>query len=522
MRPWIFPFCSFLVAMAMAFAHLNHEQNDGAAEDPMRWASDEWTTWEVLPISQVDSNTWSGLTLPQVEKVRRFSTETGLEVWHSDMEWPQCPIGWVQQPWKGGWICGSSESLSKWVDQPNEMARHWRNTEGFGRLVKQECGWVFFDQGCVLWLDEQSPECGSQHERPEDLWIPVGQGSPSHWWTAHPGLVPSEWVVDECCLRLQAHGIPVTGWGTRWAGGARLIVDGGRRWEDEIQAIAQQQGWSVTWSGDELIINGSEAWNWVAVEGDLAAAIDDELWRGNRLQSDVVAWIPMKDETPSSEEIEFADLPKESASIQTILGQCRNHVTGGRMNIVTRGDSLLLALQEDGTEVWARDIVGDLLPGGAKEVDLYSNGKYQTMYCDVSSLHAIDVNGREVNGFPLSLEQGQCSAWALVDYDNDRKYRFLLADEKSGLIQNFRRRGERTLGWLHEPSEKVDQFSPIRHMAHLRLGSKDYIYVGRNNGQVELLKRTGSTRASTDVRVHPAHPRVPNWCRFGSNLCFVH
>ena len=36
-----------------------------------------------------------------------------------------------------------------------------------------------------------------------------------------------------------------------------------------------------------------------------------------------------------------------------------------------------------------------------------------------SSLHAIDVNGREVNGFPLSLEQGQCSAWALVDYDND-------------------------------------------------------------------------------------------------------
>ena len=32
--------------------------------------------------------------------------------------------------------------------------------------------------------------------------------------------------------------------------------------------------------------------------------------------------------------------------------------------------------------------------------------------------------------------------------------------------------------------------------------------LGRVNGQVELLKRTGSTRASTDVRVHPAHPPV--------------
>jgi len=40
----------------------------------------------------------------------------------------------------------------------------------------------------------------------------------------------------------------------------------------------------------------------------------------------------------------------------------------------------------------------------------------------------------------------------------------------------------------------------------VRLGSRDYIYVGRENGQVELLKRNGSTRATTVVLVNPTHP----------------
>ena len=46
----------------------------------------------------------------------------------------------------------------------------------------------------------------------------------------------------------------------------------------------------------------------------------------------------------------------------------------------------------------------------------------------------------------------------------------------------------------------------MRHIQHLRLGSRDYIYVGRENGQVELLKRNGSARATTEVVVNPAHP----------------
>ena len=49
----------------------------------------------------------------------------------------------------------------------------------------------------------------------------------------------------------------------------------------------------------------------------------------------------------------------------------------------------------------------------------------------------------------------------------------------------------------------------------MRLGSKDYIYVGRANGQVELLKRNGATRATTPVRVDDQNPPL---FRQGGNL----
>ena len=147
-----------------------------------------------------------------------------------------------------GWICGSSESLSKWVDQPNEMARHWRNTEGFGRLVKQECGWVSLIKVVFFGWTSKALNVARNMNDLKTYGFRWVKSIPFALVDCPSGIGAFRMVVDECCLRLQAHEFPSRVGGTRWAGGARLIVDGGRRWEDEIQAIAQQQGWSVTWS----------------------------------------------------------------------------------------------------------------------------------------------------------------------------------------------------------------------------------------------------------------------------------
>ena len=81
----------------------------------------------------------------------------------------------------------------------------------------------------------------------------------------------------------------------------------------------------------------------------------------------------------------------------------------------------LVAAQDNGAAVWSMTLASSLLEGGAVEVDVYANGKYQAMFCEPSALHMVDVKGREVSGFPIRPAKGEWTAWALVDYENTSK-----------------------------------------------------------------------------------------------------
>jgi hypothetical protein len=188
-----------------------------------------------------------------------------------------------------------------------------------------------------------------------------------------------------------------------------------------------------------------------------------------------------------------------------VMGVVRNHRSQTRMT-VRQVDGQVTAVQPDGSVVWSLALSELPLSGGVAEVDVYANGKFQAMFGVPSGLHMLDVNGREVNGFPLTPTAGLWTAWIVVDYDGNRKHRYLSATDVTGLVENHRKEGERTPGWTHRPDASIDVKSPVRHIRHLRLGSRDYIYAGRENGQIELLKRNGSTRATTSVKVNPAHP----------------
>lgn len=233
------------------------------------------------------------------------------------------------------------------------------------------------------------------------------------------------------------------------------------------------------------------------------------------MDNGVVVWVPQRademDDVRSSPNPVAVNL---GTAKDGVVGRVRNHRTASEMNLSLEAETLLAA-QDNGAAVWSMTLASPLLVGGALEVDVYANGKYQAMFCEPSALHLVDVKGREVSGFPLKPARGEWTAWALVDYENTRKYRYLVASGASGLVENFRGEGERTTGWKHRPGDGVDVSSPIRHIRHLRLGSKDYLYVGRENGQVELLKRNGSTRATTPVRVDPQHAPL---FRKGANL----
>ena len=505
MRTWVLPLISVLAALAVGYMHLTVPVANERAENPMLWATDAWTTWEQLRPSDA-AEEWGGGDLPAGEWLRRFSNEQGLEVWHAELEWPSLPEGWQQKAWRGGWLTGTEASLLAWSEGPGAMAQHWKEGEGGARLERAACGWAWRGEGWVVWPDAMAP-CASDLAAGATSWTPTGSGAPTSWWTGHWSQAPASWGPSQVVQECQAVGIPVTGWGTWWQGGGRLEVDGGEAWREAVQEVASTQGWTVFWVDDDVVVNGGEAWGWEASAELYEAQNNEGRWTGSSLANPLaVVWTRARTEARA----EVAQGPGEAGWDALVegnrdLGTVRNHRTQTRMTVMQLEDGVV-AEQADGTVVWGFKSVEHALPGGAEEVDVYANGKYQTMLCFPSGLHLIDVKGREVSGFPVKASEGRWSAWALVDYEGTRKYRYLVASDATGLVENFRREGERTPGWRHRPAEGIEVGSPVRHIAHLRLGSRDYIYVGRENGQVELLKRDGKTRTSTPVQVHAAQP----------------
>ena len=512
MRSWAFPVMAVAVAMAAAYVHVTLPVASSEAANPMLWASDVWTTWEMQSPADAKAK-WRGGELPSSPWFRTFRNGDGLEVWHSESPWPALPQGWSERRWRGGHLCGTPASLQAWEEAPATMAAHWKEADEGAFLTKTRCGWALRSHGWVTWTDPQSP-CGraSEEDVVPSLLSPTGANSPAAWWSSRDGEAPL--LASEAEEQLRSAGVPLSAWGTRWSEGGRWNVEGGEAWREDVADLASRLGWTVQWEGDEVIVNGQSSWSWTPLSEPRMASSQGETWTGKKGQEGAVLWSRSADADPPTAALVAQGTPTVTPSMGADMGTLRNHRTSTRMTVRLDGQTLV-AEQSNGEAVWSMTLDGAPLWGGVEEVDVYANGKYQAMFAETSGLHLVDVKGREVSGFPVRPTKGEWTAWTLVDYDGTRKYRYLVASDKSGLVENFRKEGERTPGWTHRPADGVDVASPVRHLQHLRLGSKDYIYVGRDNGQVELLKRNGTTRATTPVKVHASHPPV---FREGGNL----
>lgn len=187
---------------------------------------------------------------------------------------------------------------------------------------------------------------------------------------------------------------------------------------------------------------------------------------------------------------------EQSSELRGLLGVIRNHRTSSDMDILfNEDDSVVEAWGEDGELVWSREVEAAPI-GEAFEVDIYANGKFQTAFATSKGVYLIDVKGNNVSGYPYKMRSG-VTGFSVVDYDRNKKYRFLVATA-DGNITNLKGEGKRTSGWNFA---KLSGGVYVKHLYHLRVGSKDYIYAGCSDSSVKLLKRAGGIRANTEVKV---------------------
>jgi hypothetical protein len=167
---------------------------------------------------------------------------------------------------------------------------------------------------------------------------------------------------------------------------------------------------------------------------------------------------------------------------------------------VTRGDEVLLQdsvndlslVGSDGTVLWKLPI-GDKIVSDVSQVDFFRNGKLQYFFATQDAIHVIDRLGNYVEPYPLFLPNVKIDYVSIIDYDNSRKYRFLVADV-DGKLWMYDKDGANLDGWKPNALGGPLAMSSRHH----RINGKDYIFAALKSGKVFLMNRRGE-----DLRKFP-------------------
>ncbi|MEN8224917.1 MAG: DUF3352 domain-containing protein [Bacteroidota bacterium] len=145
-------------------------------------------------------------------------------------------------------------------------------------------------------------------------------------------------------------------------------------------------------------------------------------------------------------------------------------------------------IDHDGNIVWKLNL-GEKVISDVHTVDYYKNGKIQYLFNTENRIYLIDLLGRDVEGYPVSLRDKATNGLAVFDYDHNRDYRILLALDDNR-VYNYNMQGKKVDGWK-KPLSKGRVTMPVQH---LRDGGKDYLIIADAEGNVKITDRRGKER----------------------------
>lgn len=172
----------------------------------------------------------------------------------------------------------------------------------------------------------------------------------------------------------------------------------------------------------------------------------------------------------------------------------KNHVTKRSELLVQDSAYALHYFSLDGKRIWRKSL-GAEITDRVHQVDYFSNNKLQLLLLTNGKLDIIDRLGNPVSPFPVSAPNQPIEYISLIDYDNSKRYRYLLA-ERTGKLWLLDKEGKLLEGWK---PRTVD--GPLLVSArHHRIRGKDFIVAFRKDGTVHVFNRRGE-----DIKGFPIH-----------------
>lgn len=152
----------------------------------------------------------------------------------------------------------------------------------------------------------------------------------------------------------------------------------------------------------------------------------------------------------------------------------------------------LYLIDRQGKILWTRDLDGPIM-GEIRQVDAFRNKKLQMIFNTANTLYMLDRLGRDVENFPIKLSAECTAPVAVLDYDNNRSYRLLLAQGK--ILSNLDVNGKHVKGWAFEEAPA----DIVRMAQHFSVAGKDIIVAQCADGTLLQLNRRGQERFKSIV-----------------------
>jgi hypothetical protein len=169
----------------------------------------------------------------------------------------------------------------------------------------------------------------------------------------------------------------------------------------------------------------------------------------------------------------------------------KNHRSGVNNVVVQDETNTLYWMNEAGEVKWTKKL--DLpIVGPIQQVDLFKNAKYQLVFTTSNQLHCVDLLGRNVEAFPITLPSTTSLGLSVLDYDKNRNYRFLIPCGDQ--LYNFTSDGKMVDGWKTDASNGALTQRPFLYQR----GGKDYIITSTLE-QAIILNRRGERRIKTNA-----------------------
>ena len=177
------------------------------------------------------------------------------------------------------------------------------------------------------------------------------------------------------------------------------------------------------------------------------------------------------------------------ANLATDIQWVINHRSKQKEVLVQDINNQLYLISNSGTVLWKKQLKGRI-QGDVIQVDLFKNKKLQLAFTTENEFMVLDRNGKLVDQFHKTFNDGNLLPLAVFDYDRNRNYRFTIT--QGSTIYMYDNTFKLVKGFKFNTAKSNIIAAP----KHIRIGTKDYIIVAENNGKLHVLNRQGQSRTS--------------------------